>query len=321
MKKIMLICCLLSLLTLNTHSNTVSGIAINVHIAENISLSQESKNYLSDKVSQLLSENNVLGKNYSDRFYLLVNANVVEKNIVGGLPQRISQKIEMTYKIGDAIDNIIYSTYSQTYIGIGTTEIKSQINAFSKVKSNTLYSHFLEDAKKRIIEFYSQQCESIIQETEIYTQNKEYDKAIYKLSLIPHGVDCYSEALNQMRIVYSDKIEYENQRLLDKAQLAWNSKPNKEGAQIAIGYLEQMKTDKSNQKEIKKLLSSMNAKLQSDEEKEWEFMLEQYEQEQVLKQQKKQNDTDILNTCIQIGYDFLSKNLQPINIIKNILLW
>lgn len=147
----------------------------------------------------------------------------------------------MTYKIGDAIDNIIYSTYSQTYIGIGTTEIKSQINAFSKVKSNTLYSHFLEEAKKRIIEFYSQQCESIIQETEIYTQNKEYDKAIYKLSLIPHGVDCYSEALNQMRIVYSDKIGYENQRLLDKAQLAWNSKPNKEGAQIAIGYLEQMK--------------------------------------------------------------------------------
>lgn len=65
----------------------------------------------------------------------------------------------------------------------------------------------------------------------------------------------------------------------------------------------------------------MNAKLQSDEEKEWEFMLEQYEQEQVLKQQKEQNDTDILNTCIQIGYDFLSKNLQPINIIKNILLW
>ena len=124
-----------------------------------------------------------------------------------------------------------------------------------------------------------------------------------------------------MRIVYSDKIGYENQRLLDKAQLAWNSKPNKEGAQIAIGYLEQMKTDKSNQKEIKKLLSSMNAKLQSDEEKEWEFMLEQYEQEQVLKQQKEQNDTDILNTCIQIGYDFLSKNLQPINIIKNILLW
>lgn len=88
----MLICCLLSLLTLNTHSNTVSGIAINVHVTENISLSQESRNYLSDKVSQLLSENNVLGKNYSDRFYLLVNANVVEKNIVGGLPQRISQK-------------------------------------------------------------------------------------------------------------------------------------------------------------------------------------------------------------------------------------
>lgn len=71
MRKIMLICCLLSLLTLNTHSNTVSGIAINVHVTENISLSQESRNYLSDKVSQLLSENNVLGKNYSDRFYLV----------------------------------------------------------------------------------------------------------------------------------------------------------------------------------------------------------------------------------------------------------
>ncbi|MFT0334879.1 hypothetical protein [Bacteroides thetaiotaomicron] len=65
----------------------------------------------------------------------------------------------------------------------------------------------------------------------------------------------------------------------------------------------------------------MNTKLQSDEEKEWEFMLEQYEQEQVLKQQKEQNDTDIFNSCIQIGYDFLSNNLQPINIIKNILLW
>ena len=40
------------------------------------------------------------------------------------------------------------------------------IDAESASGYDALASQFLEEAKKRIIEFYSQQCESIIQETE-----------------------------------------------------------------------------------------------------------------------------------------------------------
>lgn len=131
MKKFVFIYSLLMLLSLEVYSNTTSRIAINVYVPENSSLPQNCREYLSDRVSYLLSENNVLSKNYSDRFYLTAKIHIVEKNIIEGLPQRVSQKIEVTYKIGDAVDNIIYSTLSKTYIGIGTTEMKSLLNAFS----------------------------------------------------------------------------------------------------------------------------------------------------------------------------------------------
>lgn len=321
MKKTIFIYCLLSLFALNLYSNATSGIAINVYVPESTALQSESRGYLVDRVSQLLSDNNILGKNYSDRFYLISKVHVVEKKVVEGMPQRISQKIEITYKVGDAVDNIIYSTFSQTYIGIGTNETKSQINAFSQIKSNSSYTTFLNEAKERITEYYSQRCGSIIQEAKLCAQNKEYSKAIYNLSLIPYGVVCYNDGLALMKTLYSEKTEYENLTLLNKAQQVWSSNLNKEGAQKAISYLEQMKADQKNQKEIQELLASINAKLQANEAKEWEFMLKQYEYEQALKQQQEQNESDILGTCIQLGFEFLSNNFQPINLIENILLW
>lgn len=237
------------------------------------------------------------------------------------MPQRILQKMEITYKIGDAVDNIIYSTFSQIYIGIGTNETMAQINAFSQIKSNNFYSTFLNEARKRITQYYSQRCRRIIQEAKLSTQNKEYDKAIYNLSLIPHGAVCYNDGLELMKTLYLEKVEYENLNLLTKAQEVWNSSLNKEGAQKAIGYLGQMKVNQENQKKIQELLTSINAKLHSDEKKEWELIMKQHDEKQALKLQEKQNEADILDTCIQIGYDFLLNNLQPINIIKNLLLW
>lgn len=321
MKKFVFIYSLLMLLSLEVYSNITSRIAINVYIPENSSLPQNCREYLSDRVSYLLSENNVLGKNYSDRFYLTAKIHIVEKNIIEGLPQRILQKIEVTYKIGDAVDNIIYSTLSRTYIGIGTTEIKSLLNAFSQIKQNDSYSQFVDKAKNRIIDYYAQHCESIIQESDLNTQNKEFDKALYKLSLVPYGVDCYNEVLNHMETIYSEKISYENYTLLSKAKQAWSSNPNKEGANTAISYLKQMKPNKENQQEIDKLLAEIYKKLQEDEKKEWEFMLKQYEYEQAIKIQKEQNEANLLSTCIQVGADFLSNSLQPVSIIENLLLW
>lgn len=321
MKKFVFIYSLLMLLSLEVYSNTTSRIAINVYVPENSSLPQNCREYLSDRVSYLLSENNVLSKNYSDRFYLTAKIHIVEKNIIEGLPQRVSQKIEVTYKIGDAVDNIIYSTLSKTYIGIGTTEMKSLLNAFSQIKQNDSYSQFVEKAKNRIIDYYAQRCESIIQESDLDTQNKEFDKALYKLSLVPYGVDCFDEVLNHMKTIYSEKISHENYTLLLQAKQEWISNPNKEGANTAISYLKQMNPNKENQQEIDKLLTEIDKKLQEDEKKEWEFMLKQYEHEQALKIQKEQNEASLLNTCIQLGFNFLSSNLQPVNIIENLLLW
>ena len=146
-------------------------------------------------------------------------------------------------------------------------------------------------------------------------------KAIYKLTLVPYGVDCYDDALALMQKTYTEKMEYENLSLLSQAQQSWNSNPTKEGAKKAVGYLSRMKPSQNNQKQVQQLLDSMNAKLQKDEEKEWELMLKQYEHEQELKLQEEQNSADLLNTCIQLGYDFLSSNFQPINLIGNILSW
>lgn len=320
MKRIVSTFCLLALFSLVVYPKT-SRIAINVYIPESTFLSKESRDYLSDKVSRILSDNEILGKNYSDRFYLTAKVHVENKHIISGMPQRISQKLEITYKIGDAVDNIVYSTYAETYTGIGTNETKSQINAFSQIKSNDAYSKFIQEAKDRIVQFYSERCGSIIQEAEINAQNKEYDKAIYQLSLVPYGVDCYNDVLAQLKRIYFEKMEYENLSLLSQAQQAWNSNPTKNGAKKAVGYLSEIKPSPSTQKQMQELLDSMNRKLQTDEEREWELMLKQYEHEQELKLQEKQNETDLLNTCIQLGYDFLSSNFQPINLIENLLSW
>lgn len=298
-----------------------NSIPVNVFIQESNLSTNKCKEYLLDKITNILAENGILCNNYSDRFYMTAKVYIVEKKVVKSVSPQILQKIEIVYNLGDAIDNIIYSTFSRVYIGIGNTEESSQLNALSKIKSDDSYSRILRTSQEKIIGYYSQRCNSIIKEADLCSLNKEFDKAIYMLSLIPSGVECYEEVLACMKIIYSNKLDYDNQILLSRAKQAWSSNPNQNGAKEAITFIAQIKPNDIINKEVDVLLTLINEKLQADERKEWELMFKQYEGELALKMQENQSDADLLNTCIQLGFEYLTKNFQPINIIENLLLW
>lgn len=282
---------------------------------------------------------------------ITAKSSVVSKDIIGGAPQRVSQKIDFTFMIGDIIENKVFESYTFSAIGIGINENKSYINAIAKMKTNSpQFTSFVEKAKEEIIRYYAARCEQIIVEAKQQAANHDYQRAIYQLMQVPKICDC-SEKCQTLMIEYYDAYsETTAAELLNAAKSKWAGAPNAEGAAMVADMIAQIPAGTKIQNELDALVAEINVKLREDEKRDWEFKMQQYNDEQArqkreYKLRKEQQDADIayrerqqaadneyrskeqvarderrrmlIDACRQVGLTFANKYQPPTYNIKN----
>ena len=171
--------------------SSVGDIYISVIQPERNEIPQEAAKQLENKMHQLITANGIADTDPSGRFVITAKSYIVTKDNVGGAPQRISQKIDFTFMIGDIIENKVFESYTFSAIGIGINENKSYINAITKMKTNNpQFTAFVEKAKEKILQYYVARCEQIILEAKQQAANHDYQQAIYQLMQVPNICDC-----------------------------------------------------------------------------------------------------------------------------------
>lgn len=335
--------------------SSVGEIYITVVQPERGDIPQEAARQLENKMHQLVTANGVADTDPNGRFVITAKSSIVTKDIIGGAPQRISQKVDFTFMIGDVIENKVFESYTFTAIGIGINENKSYINAITKMKiANPQFTTFIEKAKEKILKYYSARCEQIVLEAKQQAANRNYQQAIYQLMQVPSICDC-AETCQSMMIEYYDAYsEYTAVSLLNEAKSQWASSPNSTGAANAADIIARIPADTKVQSDVEKLIAEINKKLREDEKRDWEFKMKQYNDEiakqkreyQLRKQQQeadiafreKQQEADnayrrqeqanrdgrrrmLIDACRQVGLAF-AKNYQPPSYnIKNVYTW
>ena len=155
--------------------SSVGDIYISVIQPERNEIPQEAVQQLENRMHQLITANGIADTDPNGRFVITTKSFVVTKDIIGGAPQRISQKIDFTFMIGDIIENKIFESFTFSAIGIGINENKSYINAITKMKiNNPQFTSFVEKAKEKIIQYYAARCEQIIIEARQLAANRDY---------------------------------------------------------------------------------------------------------------------------------------------------
>lgn len=255
------------------------------------SMPQAAVSALESKMQQMVTVDGYGSAARCDRFVIVAKPSVVTKDVTPTTPTRISQTVEITFVIGDVVENKTYASCALTFSGIGVNETKAWISVLGKLKpTNEEIKKMLSDAAGKIETYYSANCRTIISKADTDAAQGNYDKAIASLIEIPDICsECFSYAQNKAVEIYQRKIDTEAISLLSKAKAEWVAAPNSVGANKAMQFLKQIKPQTSSYAEKEKLEQNIIEKLSEDERRRWVQEIRRYNDELKLRQKEQQN--------------------------------
>jgi hypothetical protein len=316
MKKYLLIVIVICLLCLEkiyaqTGKDNSGKISINAAQPDYKHIPEEANKLLESKLNQILTTYGIADNGYTERFVLTAKVNVVSKDIVPSTPQRISQKLEITFMVGDIIENKLYETTALSVSGIGINETKAFIAAFGNINANNeKIVALLDNATNKIIAYYTSNCDVIIEKAQSLANLQQYDEAIYNLVCVPNICsECYKKSQALASELFAKKIDLEGETLLKNAKIQWMQQPDKNGANQVAVLINQINPAAKCQPQVQKLISEISSKLKADEKRDWDFKVKQYEDE--VKHQR-----DLTKAFQSIGEAWAKNSFNYMNIIR-----
>ena len=282
-----------------------SRISISAVQPEYDNIPEVARTNLETKMQRIISASG-LGSSADTRFILTAKVDVIDKSITtAGM---ILQKMEVTFIIGDVIEEKIYGINTVNIAGVGETEAKAYIKAFQNIKP---MNKFFMTAKDAIVDYYTNSCQTIITDANRMAKMHQYDDAITNLVTVPNVcADCYNTCQDRAIEIYNEKVEVdkvamnnEGLVLIKQARSAWMARQDYESAQKAMDLLANVDPNVPCSKDADALVDEISAKLRTDEAKaeakaaaEWDFKIRQYEDKMELDRQKQADKAAVLGT-------------------------
>jgi hypothetical protein len=267
-----------STISIAQNINDFGRIVLNTHMQEYEGIPASAVKMLKNKLDQIATKNGIGGSEVNPRFIITAEVNITTKDIIPGPPQMIAQNLDITFFIGDAIDNVKFSSTTFSLKGVGTNETKAFIGAFKTINPNkTELKELVEEAEKEIISYYNSKCEFIKKESATMVSQGNFDEAIYKLSLIPEVCqDCYYECLDLTTTYYQQKIDADCKVKFNEAKVTWTAEQTPNGAEKAGDILSTINPMANCQTDVTAFIKAIDAKLKADEKARWQFKMKQY---------------------------------------------
>ena len=247
----------------------------------------------------------------ADRFIMTARMDVITREVnTAGM---IVQRMEMTFVIGDVIDEKIYGTTTINAVGIGATETKCLIKAFQGIKSNNeKLANLVNTAKDKILAYYTDNCHLVLQDAEHMVGMQQYNDALVILVGVPQACEeCYTACQTKAVDVYKLLIDHEGKQLIQNARSAWLVRRDYDCAEKALDILAKVNPHAPCQSEANALIADINKQLRKIEasnaaaaKAQWDFKLKQYEDKMELERQKQEGWNTLARRFgkIEIGY-------------------
>lgn len=288
MKKLLLSFILLAISILSSpgQDTDVAALSIRVQQPEREYLTSPSCRLLQTKMTQILTQNGIVNDIPSNRFVMTAKANVLNKDVLAGSPSRVSEQIELTFIIGDVIDNIKYGSYALTLTGVGLNEQQAIQMVIKSVKNNDPGMHdFILRSKERIVQYYRDNEAKILRQADLLMEKGDYNEALYMLSMVPDAsAECYEHCQDKMQQIIKKKVDLDAEALLSKAKAVWAKSPDVNGANEVYPIISAINPRASCYKQVAPFLKQITSKLVADDQRAWEFKVKQYEDEKAREQ-------------------------------------
>jgi len=294
--KIILLCAMIFLsvcaFSQNSSEDIFGKISIFVYQPQIDGLPEDARAYLETKMGEIITSYDINNSGLSQRFVMTAKIHVTQQDILPTHPARISQKMDVTFIIGDFIKNKAYASTTLSLAGVDVTAEKTYIRAFQTIKhDNIALQNLVLEAKEKIVQYYSQNCDAILLESESLALRNSYEEAIALLISVPNVCDdCYNQCQMKANTIYDKYLTYQGVQFLQKAKAAWYVKEDYDGAEAALNILLEIDPNASCFDEANEFMKMIDNKLRTDEKiadarrqaqlrAQWEFKLLQAERE------------------------------------------
>lgn len=248
------------------------------------------RSQLETKLGNIVSAYGMESTGGTDRFVITAKISVTEHNIIPSNPTRIQQKMDVTIQIGDVVDKKVFASNVVNVTGLGVTEEKSFISAFSRIQAKTPdMERMIDEAKQQIIAYYTDKCPEICQQARMLAAQQKFTQAMTLLAMIPNVCgDCYQQSRELAISIYETQIDNEGREIIQQARSAWSVKQDYEHADKALGLLATINPQAKCNDEAHAFVQEINNQLRTEEARleaeerarkkaEWEFKMRKYE--------------------------------------------
>lgn len=258
---------------------------LDVYIPDQVQdIPDHAKSLLVNKLTQAITEKGMGGAGVSPRFLVTAKMEQLTKDVSPTVPPIETYTFEIYLYIVDYVDKNIVSSTSFTSKGAGSNSNKAYTNALRTISlKNSKVDKFLDDGKRKIIEYYNSRCDFVIARAKSLATQNQFAAALNTLSSIPEVCkDCYMKALEEIGPIYQDYIDHDCQVMVNVASAVWASQPNSDGALAAGAVLSAIDPDSKCYGESRALISKMEQKVLKDEQRDWSFFTKAYEDQVML---------------------------------------
>lgn len=280
----MVIACLMASMTFAQDQtqtmDDAARIALSAYMDPSSSIPNNAKKTLKDRMQKIITKNG-MGSAKNTRF--IMTANVRELNLEKSetAPVIYIYDLEVNLYIGDGIDGTLFSSCSLEVKAAGDSKEKAYMAALKKIKaSDPQYQAFIEEGKKRIVDYYTAKCDFIITKAQTKAKNQDFDAAIAELMQVPDVCkECYDKCMAAAQPIYQEKINQEGAKLLAEARGVWSAGQDVAAAEAAAAILAQVNPQSSAFAGAESLNAEMAKRVKELDKREWDFMLKQQQDE------------------------------------------
>ena len=286
MKKciILVIACLMASITFAQEQtqtmDDAARIALSAYMDHSCSMPNNAKKTLKDRMQKIITKNG-MGSAKNTRF--IMTANVRELNLEKSetAPVIYIYDLEVNLYIGDGIDGTLFSSCSLEVKAAGDSKDKAYMAALKKIKaSDPQYQTFINEGKKKIVDYYTAKCDFIITKAQTKAKNQDFDAAIAELMQVPDVCkECYDKCMAAAQPIYQEKINQEGAKLLAEARGVWSAGQDVAAAEAAAAILAQVNPQSSAFAGAESLNAEMAKRVKELDQREWDFMLKQQQDE------------------------------------------
>lgn len=300
MKKLMILAAALAAVTAAT--GAPKSVPLTIAVPEQAEyVPQAARAALANKMNQIVNLNGMSATGDNGQFFLTCVVTVQDKQVVGGAPVKIAQQVDVTFYVADALNEKVFGSADVSARGVGESETKSLMAALRQIApSQPALKKLITDSNARIIAYYEEQCDNIIQKARTLAEARAYPAAFFQLSLVPEQCACYGKILAEAERLVLEYREYEAQAMLAKARAVWSAGMDREAAAEAAEYLAQIPYDAKCHPQALELIKEIKARVKDD----IDFDRKQLEWEQ-------QNKQDLIKGWRDIGVAY-GNNQKPI---------